>query len=93
MSVRTTRGDKCRGSESGEQRPPLRALNPHSDAEDKDERVDGQQIAGEQSSAEDGEGDPVGGDEEKDGAQNAWRKAGRRVALRQEQACESEDDG
>ena len=60
--------DEGRGGDRRKDRPQAGARPPGGDADQQDKRVDGQQIAGEQGSAEDGEGEPVGEDEEGDGA-------------------------
>jgi hypothetical protein len=59
--------EKDDGGGEGEPGEKAGALAPDVDAEEKDERVDRQEIACEQSAAEDGERNPIGDDEQRDG--------------------------
>jgi hypothetical protein len=73
-------GEERRGAESGE-RPPLAEMAmPRGGAEEEDERIHREHVAGEQSAAENRKGDPVGEEDYCDGFElrllDGWRCGG-----------------
>lgn len=66
--------DEGGGGECDEERPEAEAGPPCVDADEQNQRIDGEKIAREEGASEDGEGDPVGDDEDGDGAEHRRRK-------------------
>ena len=73
-------GEEGGGAERGEPLPARQAELPLGYADQQDQRIHGQQVAGEQGSAEYGEGDPVGEQDDGDGVED-WAGKRMRVAM------------